>query len=121
MDSIHLQGLTFWGYHGCFAEEKTNGQPFYVDVTLYLSLEQAGKNDTLSETVDYGTVYTVIKEIVTEKSFGLIEAVAEDIAQTLLSTFAILKKVGVTVHKPQAPIGGLVQDVNVSIERAVNE
>ena len=42
LDKIALSGMKFYGYHGCLNEEREQGQDFYVDVTLSLSLLSAG-------------------------------------------------------------------------------
>lgn len=117
MDRITLTGLTFYGYHGCLPEENKTGQPFYVDIVLYVDLRAAGNSDDLSKTIDYSNVYHIVREIVENHTYKLIEAVAEAIAGALLSQFPV-DAVDVTVHKPQAPVGGLLQDVAVTIERS---
>lgn len=64
MDTITLQGMQFYGYHGCLPEEQRNGQPFYVDAVLTADLTAAGASDALTDTIDYSKVYAVIQEIV---------------------------------------------------------
>lgn len=117
MDRITLTGMHFYGYHGCLAEENKKGQPFHVDVVLYADLQAAGKNDDLYSTIDYSLVYIAVKDIVENHTYKLIEKVAEMIADTLLGQFPI-DAVDVTVHKPQAPIGGAFDDVSVTVERS---
>ncbi len=51
-DSIRINGIAGFGYHGVFAEETKNGQDFLVDVELILDLEKASKSDNLADTVD---------------------------------------------------------------------
>ena len=48
----------------------------------------------------------------------LIETLAEDIAKQILKKFKKIKKVKVTVHKPNAPIPLKFKDVSVEIERS---
>ena len=43
---------------------------------------------------------------VEENNYKLIEAVAEKIAQDILTSYKKIKKVRITIHKPQAPING---------------
>lgn len=116
MDTIILQGMQFYGYHGCLPEEQRNGQPFYVDAVLGTDLAAAGASDALSDTIDYSRVYACIQEIVEKNTYQLIERLAEVIADTVLAQFAV-DAVTITVHKPHAPIGGSIQDVAVTIER----
>ena len=86
-DRLILQNMIFYGYHGVFAAEKELGQRFEVDAELYLDLRQAGINDDLEATVNYAEVYTIIKELVEEREYNLLEALAEQIADTLLAAY----------------------------------
>ena len=117
-DRILLQGLTFYGYHGVKAEEKSLGQRFVVDLTLGLDLGPAGRSDDLALTVDYGEVYRAVRERVEGPSQATLEALAETIAGALLERFRRLDSVVVRVDKPGAPIAGARFDtVAVEITR----
>ena len=83
MDKIVLTGLHFYGYHGCLPEEKRQGQPFHIDLTLETDLGRAGQTDDLTQTVDYSAVYGVVKEVVEGPSFDLIERVGQVIADRI--------------------------------------
>jgi dihydroneopterin aldolase len=79
--------MAFYGYHGVFEEEKRSGQTFILDAVLYADLREAGKTDALDSTIDYGSAYQAIREIVEGKRFDLIEALAHNVAMALLSRF----------------------------------
>jgi dihydroneopterin aldolase len=49
MDRILLNGLTFFGHHGCHAAENELGQKFIVDIALDCDLRAAGASDTLDD------------------------------------------------------------------------
>lgn len=115
-DQIELRGARFSGCHGVLPEEKTNTQPFIVDLVLRLDLQRAGKADDLALTVNYAEAYARVRRIVEKRHFALIEALAEAIAEDLLGAYP-LDGISVTVHKPAAPIGGAFDDVAVTIER----
>ncbi|HEY8391439.1 MAG TPA: dihydroneopterin aldolase [Capillibacterium sp.] len=119
-DRLILQNMIFYGYHGVFAAEKELGQRFEVDTELYLDLREAGVNDDLEATVNYVEVYTLIKELVEEKEFNLLEALAETIADALLSAYP-LAEVVVRVRKPQPPIGGIMDYFAVEIRRQASK
>lgn len=114
MDRIVLAGMEFHGYHGVFPEEASMGARFVVDVELGLSL--AG-DDVLAGTVDYSAVYALVRAEVTERRFRLIEALAHAIAERVLDEVARVEAVTIRVHKPHAPLPGVVRDVYVEIER----
>lgn len=119
MDKIIARGLSFKGCHGVLAEEKKCPQIFKVDLEMYLDLRPAGQEDNLKLTVDYSQVFAQVKKIVEEESYNLIEALAENIAASLLGRFP-LSGVKVTVYKPQAPVPGEFDYFAVSIERFAN-
>ena len=75
-DRIRLRGLQFFAYHGVMDEEKTLGQRFFVDVDLMRDLSLAGQSDQVQDTINYAEVYQVIKLIVTEERYHLIERLA---------------------------------------------
>lgn len=117
MDSIRIEHLELFGYHGVFQEEKENGQLFYVDAELYLDLQRAGRTDDLTESVHYGEVCHFMKQIFEEKSYDLIEAAAEALAEAVLMKYPLIQSMHLVLNKPHAPIGLPFQNVAVSITR----
>lgn len=118
MDEIILNGLEFFGFHGCLSSEKKHGQLFVVDVNMKISLEEAGKSDELKYTIDYTKVVELIKSIVEGESKNLIESIAESVAEKILEKFLKVTEVTVTVHKPHVPLGSVIRDVAVKIVRS---
>jgi 7,8-dihydroneopterin aldolase/epimerase/oxygenase len=117
MDKIYINRMEFYGYHGVFPEETRLGQRFAVDLAVGLSLEKAGLSDRLEESVNYGELYQVCKEVVEGDPFKLIEAAAEKIASKVLKKFPLVVEVMVRVIKPNPPIPGHYQSVAVEITR----
>lgn len=117
MDAIRLIGMEFYAYHGVFESERELGQRFEVDVELYLDLGRGASSDDLELTLNYVEVYTLVKEIVEEREFDLIEALAGEIAAQILSGFDV-ETVVVRVRKPHVGLGGLLQAVEVEVERS---
>ncbi|HXR45055.1 MAG TPA: dihydroneopterin aldolase [Pseudolysinimonas sp.] len=115
-DAIRLTGLRAVGHHGVFAHERADGQPFVIDLVVHLPLADAGHDDELAETVDYGVLAQRVVAAVENDPVDLIETVAERIAAVALG-FPIVERVEVTVHKPQAPITVPFDDVSVTIDR----
>jgi dihydroneopterin aldolase len=115
-DKIIMQGMEFYGYHGVLPGEQEIGQRFQVDLELATYLERPGRLDDLSEAIDYSEVYGLVEKIVTEERFGLIEALAERIAQAVLGRYSV-EEVMVRVKKPHAPLGGIFDYMGVEIRR----
>jgi dihydroneopterin aldolase len=117
LDAVVLKGITATGYHGVFDHERRDGQPFVVDVVLYLDLQPAGTSDDLTRTAHYGEVAGLVHGIIEGEPFDLIEALAETIAASVLRSFPVAA-LDVTVHKPQAPIEVPFGDVAVTLRRS---
>ncbi|WP_090991339.1 dihydroneopterin aldolase [Bacillus sp. OV322] len=118
MDKIYLNRMEFYGYHGVFPEENRLGQRFAVDVVAETDLSAAGNSDSLEDSVNYGEIYQVCKDIVEGKTFKLVESIAENIAKEMLSKFPKIQSVTVKVIKPDPPIPGHYQSVAVEITRS---
>lgn len=111
---IVLSGLEFHAFHGVWPEEASLGARFSVDVELEVAMSG---EDSLTGTVDYSVVYAFVSETVTGSRFGVIEALAVRLAEGLLETQPLARAVTIRVHKPHAPLPGVVRDVFVEISR----
>lgn len=116
VDEIALTGLRVFGHHGVFDHERRDGQEFIVDARLYVDTAAAAASDDVADTVHYGEVAERIAAIVAGEPVNLLETLAQRIADAVL-TFAGVRMVAVTVHKPQAPIPLIFSDVSVTIRR----
>ena len=116
-DRVALRGLRARGRHGCLPAERELGQEFVVDVVLGLDTRSAAANDDLSRTVDYGALAGRLVEFVEGPPVNLIETLAERLAAICLG-HASVDEVEVTVHKPNAPMPQVFDDVSVTIRRA---
>lgn len=116
-DIIRLEGLKVFAHHGVLEHEKTDGQVFFIDVTLHADLRSAGETDDLEATIDYGALALRVNEVVAGERWDLIERVAERVAEVALEHVRC-QSVDVTVHKPHAPIPLPFRDVSVTISRA---
>ena len=114
-DSIKIKGIAAVGFHGVYTEERAKGQKFIVDVKLSLPLQ--GVKDDLSKTVNYADIAHLVVRHITGEPVNLIETVAESIADEILDDYALVNKVKVKVHKPEAPINVEFADVVVEIEK----
>lgn len=121
MDKILLSNLGFYGYHGVLKEEAVLGQKFFIDMELYLDTKEAGKTDDMNKSVSYADVYEVAKDITENRRFNLIEALAENIADEVLSKFPLIKGIMVRVKKPEAPVPGIYDYFGVEIRRGKYE
>ena len=116
-DLVRLNKMVFHGYHGYWEEERQVGQRFEVDVELEVDVAQAAHSDHIRDTVDLYKVYQVVEKIVTGNRFKLVETLAEKIASALLQRFAI-RGVHLRVRKPNSPVPGICDGIEVEIVRA---
>ena len=117
MDVIEVKGLKVRAFHGVMKEEQIDGQDFYLDIKLYYDITNASHMDDLDEAVDYAACSHLAAEAFAEETFHLIEAAAEHVARRLLYHFARIRRLELTVHKPQAPIGRAFSDVCIRVTR----
>ena len=114
MHKIEIEGIKVYAYHGCLAEEGKIGANYIVDVTLEINFTIAALNDDLSKTIDYVTVYDIVKAQMAIRS-NLIEHVCQRIVTELKKEFPALKKLEVKVSKLNPPMNGNVEKVSVVI------
>ncbi len=119
-DRITLRGMRFAGRHGALPGEQLTAQPFEVDVVLTLDLAPAAASDDLADTVDYAALFDLARGIVEGRSFRLLEAMAGAIADAVLATLDV-DEVEVAVRKPQAPLPGEFETVEVRLRRRRRE
>ena len=100
---ITLADISLVGHHGHHAAEQELGQRFEVDVELYTDIARAGRSDRLADAVDYQQVYAIVERVVREDRFSLLEALATDIAETILQRFDVVGVV-LRIRKPNVPL-----------------
>lgn len=117
MDEIRIKGLEVFAHHGVFKEETTLGQKFCVNATLFLSTREAGLDDELEKSINYGIVCKEITDFLTTNTFQLLEAAVEHLAASLLMKYRMIKQLDIEIEKPWAPVGLPIQTVSVKISR----
>ncbi len=116
MDTIAIKGMVFFGYHGHYAEERSLGQRFVVDVEMGLDTRPAGLSDDLNDSVDYGRAYEEARAVLEGPPCKLLERVAEQVAERVLA-LPHVQHVTVSLHKPGSPLKGAISDVCLTITR----
>ena len=86
-----------------------------MDVEIRMDLAVAGRSDDIADTVDYTRAFDLVRGIVEDRQYSLIETIAARIAETLLAEPRITS-VKVRVGK-QPPIAGAIERCWVIIER----
>jgi dihydroneopterin aldolase len=116
MDRILLNGLTFFGRHGCHAAENELGQKFIVDIALDCDLRAAGVSDALDDTLNYIAIYEAAKTIVEGEPAKLLEHIAEKIAAASLEHDRV-QAVTVRIRKPHIALPIALEFLGIEITR----
>ncbi|MBQ2128286.1 MAG: dihydroneopterin aldolase [Bacteroidales bacterium] len=116
MSTISLNGMHFYAYHGCFAEEQKIGTYFTVDVEFETDTSRAQQSDDIAHTVSYLDVYHTIRREMMIPSH-LLEHVGDRIGEALLKEYPAIERVKVGVSKMNPPLGGQLDSVTVEITK----
>ena len=98
MATIRLEGLSVFGHHGARPYEKEAGQRLEVDLELDPVDAAAETTDKLADAVDYDLLYQTVREVVEQRSFHLLEALAAATGECILDRFRV-KRVRVRISK----------------------
>src|SRR5690349_24964751 len=113
---ISLEGLEFHAYHGVYAHERSSGNKFDVDITVEAKLHHQVLQDDLSGTINYESLYQVVKEEM-EKPSKLLETVGYAIAQRVLNSFDDALHVEIKISKFNPPIGRVCKKATVTVSQ----
>ena len=116
MDRILLNGLTFFGRHGCHAAEQELGQKFIVDIELECDLRAAGESDDLNDTIDYVSIFNAAREVMEGEPAQLLESLTQRIADFALQDERV-HSVWVRIRKPQIALPVALDYLGVEITR----
>ncbi len=115
-DRILLERMRFEGRHGVGDEEREFPQEIEVDLEVETDLARAGASDDLAATIDYGPLIRLCRRVIEERSFHLLEAIADTIASAVLvSTGATA--VTVRVRKLAVPVDADLDFAQVEVRR----
>ncbi len=110
---ISLQDIELQACIGVFPKEKIKGNTFRVSVSVSLPTPKGVATDQLADTVNYQTLYDVVKEEMSHPA-DLIEHVAGQIQAHLLRLYA-QAEVHVRISKKNPPLGGQVAWATVEL------
>lgn len=119
-NTILLDGIKIYAFHGCFEEERLRGTNFLIDVELDTDLEKAAKSDNIDDTVNYQTVFKLIQEQMAIPS-NLLEHVVDRTIDVLFEKFPTIENISFKLSKLNPPLGGKIDAVCVKMVRDRNE
>ncbi|MFC1511980.1 dihydroneopterin aldolase [Candidatus Latescibacterota bacterium] len=117
-DTIRLRGMKFMATHGVRPEEKTQTQPFEVDVEVKLDLSVPAVSDRIEDTLNYSHIIAEVEAVMNGAHHCLLERLAGLIIERL-STLVTAGEVTVRIRKPRAPVTISCDTIEVELSRKV--
>ena len=114
MDTIFLSEVKVETKLGVPEWERMTPQTILLDIEIAMPHSRSCETDMIDDTIDYGEVIAQIRKTLSERSFRLVEALAEHVCQLILNDFGA-PWVKVRVAKPGILPG--VKQLGVVIER----
>lgn len=105
---VGLEGIKFNAAIGYFEEERIYKNNFLVDVSVLFTQNDVTQTEDLSQTVDYGLLYEICKQEFAKESL-LIETVAQQILDKILSDFSFIEEAQIKIRKLNPPIKAQIQ------------
>ena len=115
MDHVFIEGLEIEALIGIYDWERRVRQPLVFDLEMAFDNRVPAASDDIAHTLDYKAVSTRIREVVSQSGFGLVETLAERVAEMVLAEFPV-QRLRLKLSKPGAVRGA--RAVGVSIERS---
>jgi dihydroneopterin aldolase len=113
---IALEGLEFHAFHGVYPHERESGNWFEVDIAVETDFSAAAQRDDLEGTINYETLYSIVKTEM-EKPSRLLETVVEKIVNDVLQQLKAVTLVELSISKTNPPIGGKCKRATVSMSK----
>ena len=87
MDIIFLREIRLDARIGIYKREKTITQKVELDLDIALPDDRVFKSGRVADTIDYAVVIERIRAVLVEQHYGLVENMAEHVAQVVLGEF----------------------------------
>lgn len=107
MAIIGLEGVRLRGPHGYYPEEQLLGTDFVIDLSVSIPVLHAGQEDDLQQTVNYETLYRLLK-IEMKEPAQLIETLALRILYRVKEQFPEIEGAEIRLRKCNPPMGGTI-------------
>lgn len=109
---IELKDMKFYAYHGVALQEKMVGNTFIISLMFTAPLQKATLSDELEDTINYASVYEIVKHEM-EIPSKLIEHAAGRILNALKNAFPQIEALELKLSKLNPPFGGDVYSASI--------
>jgi len=99
---IELSNLRFFAFHGAYEEELKTGNEFEINARVSFDTNKEVINK-LKETINYASLYAIIKEVMSHRE-NLLETIAMKMVAQMQQEFPAIHHAQVQVIKLHPPI-----------------
>lgn len=114
-DRVFIEGLEIEALIGIYDWERRVRQPLVFDIEMAFDNRRPAASDRIEDTLDYKAVSKRVIAYVQQSGFGLVETLAERVAELILAEFDV-QHLRLKLSKPGAVRGA--RAVGVVIERS---
>ena len=104
MACVFIKNMRFHAKHGVLMQERKVGADFIVSIQVMADIEKAFTTDRVEDTINYATLYHLVKREMDIPS-ALLEHVAARIATSIFKEIEKAKEVEVEITKTNPPMG----------------
>ena len=115
--TIRLEKLTFFAFHGVNQQEIEQGQDFILDLSLRYKL--SNNHDNIEKVINYIDLYDLIKNSFEEKRFNLLESLGDKILNDIIKYYKskfIISYIKINIRKPSISIDNNKDFINIEVE-----
>jgi len=116
-DIVSLEGMEFHAFHGFYDFEREQGNDFVVDVHVTTNFDQAAESDELEGTVNYETIYAIVKEEMQDPT-KLLERLAKRMVDRMFAAFTLATCIEISIAKKNPPIDGNIKQSRITMVRS---
>lgn len=113
--TLTLLELRFFAYHGWYEQETLKGQSFRVDLWVTYP-EPPAQVEILSDTIDYTTVYDLLRGQM-DRPRRLLEELAQSILTEIREKFPQVTELKIHIEKVSPPVTGLDGKLGIQLRR----
>ena len=86
-DMLKLYDLMIETHLGIYDWERREAQKIWLDIELPTDARRAAQSDDVQQVVDYGALVTLVRQHVSQRTYNLMETIAEEVAELILESF----------------------------------
>ena len=112
MQTIFIEDLEIYAFHGVYDEEKDKGQRFLINAEADI-LSGGHKSDELGDTVDYGKLCEFIEKYFVENRKNLLESLVSDLQKAILDEYKEIQTISLKIGKPDVDLPFELKNIGI--------